>query len=112
MSEKYQTMHESFEEEQRLVWLDAQVNKTEENRETQGKLKEIIGQFKAFEDSKSCHRYISSTSPKSQIILIVSGHYGRELVPKIHDLQQIQQIYVFCLNKQFNEQWAKDFRKV
>lgn len=101
-----------FEEEQRLLWLDPQVNTSAENRVTQGKLKEIINQFKTFENQKSCYQYILSLSSQNQIILIVSGQCGQELVPQIHDLQQISHIYVFCLNKQVNEQWAEDFRKV
>jgi hypothetical protein len=44
--------------------------------------------------------------------LIVSGQFGREIVPKIHQLEQLSAIYVYCMNKEANEQWAKDFLKV
>ena len=102
----------SFEEKQRLLWLDPQVNTSAENYSTQGKWKEVIDQFEAFENQESCYEHILSPSPQNQIILIVSGQCGQELVPRIHHLQQISHIYVFCLNKQLNEQWAKNYQKV
>ncbi|CAF1196393.1 unnamed protein product [Rotaria sordida] len=44
--------------------------------------------------------------------MIVSGRLGREIVPSIHKLRQVISIYVYCMDKRSNEQWAGNFEKV
>jgi len=95
-----------------IFWLDAQVNKTEDNRNTQLKLREIINHLKTFDDQGECHQRILSLSQEDPLVLIVSGRCGRQLVPQIHYLRQISSIYVYCTDKKANEQWAKDFIKI
>jgi hypothetical protein len=95
-----------------LLWLDAQVNSTEDNRKTQQKLREIINHLKTFDDQNQCKQYIQSLSPQDRLVLIVSGRCGRQLVPQIHQLPQLSSIYVYCMDQKANEEWAKDFIKV
>jgi hypothetical protein len=95
-----------------LLWLDAQVNTTEDNRQTQQKLRQIINHLKTFDDQNQCHQYIKSLSPQDRLVLIISGRCGRELVPQIHQLRQLSSIYVYCMDKKANEEWSKDFTKV
>lgn len=102
----------TFENNSELVWLDPQVNTREENREAQVKLQEIIYPLKTFKDQQSCYQYIQRSFSSTQITLIVNGYCGQQLVPRIHHFKQITDIYVFCLDKQRNEQWTKDFSKV
>ncbi len=95
-----------------LFWLDAQVNSTEDNRQTQQKLRQIINQLKTFDDQNQCQQHITSLSPQDRLVLIISGRCGRQLVPQIHQLQQLSSIYVYCMDAKANKQWAKDFSKV
>jgi hypothetical protein len=95
-----------------LFWLDAQVNTTEDNRQTQQILRQIINHLKTFDDQNQCQKHITSLSPQDRLVLIISGRYGRQLVPHIHQLRQLSSIYVYCLDKKANEQWAKYFPKV
>jgi len=95
-----------------LYWLDAQVNTTDDNRQTQKKLRQIINHLKTFDDQNQCHQYILSLSPQDRLVLIISGRYGRQLVPQIHQLRQLSSIYVYCMDKKANEQWTKNFIKV
>ncbi|CAF4869195.1 unnamed protein product, partial [Rotaria sp. Silwood2] len=44
--------------------------------------------------------------------MIVSGQLGKEIVPAVQNLQQVTSIYVYCMNKEINEQWANRFAKV
>ncbi|CAF3717048.1 unnamed protein product [Rotaria sp. Silwood1] len=44
--------------------------------------------------------------------MIVSGRLGREIVPSIHQLQQIILIYVYCSDKESHKAWADKFSKV
>jgi len=95
-----------------IFWLDEQVNTTEDNRNTQLKLREIINHLKTFDDLGECYQRILSLSTQDRLVLIVSGRCGRQLVPQIHHLQQVSSIYVYCMDKKANEQWAKDFIKI
>ncbi|CAF1184666.1 unnamed protein product [Rotaria sordida] len=44
--------------------------------------------------------------------MIVSGQLGKEIVPSVHNFRQVMSIYVYCINKAINEQWASRFVKV
>ena len=67
---------------------------------------------KKFRDVKECQQYIEQTTEKDRLILIVSGRLGREIVPLMHQLRQIISIYIYCMDKQANEQWSTKFPKV
>jgi len=95
-----------------LLWLDAAVDTREENRQAQIQLRNIINHLKTFDDENDCQRYILSISPQDRIVLIVSGRLGQIIVPRLHQLRQIISIYIYCTNKQANEQWSKQFTKV
>jgi len=95
-----------------LLWLDASVNATEDNRAAQDRLRKIINYLKTFEDLQKCLDYIHSLSADDRIVLIVSGRYGRDLVPQICHLRQISSIYVYCTDVRENRNWAKHYSKV
>ncbi|CAF3309085.1 unnamed protein product [Rotaria socialis] len=105
-------MHDENLETFYLLWLDAEVNISEENRIAQQQLRSTINHVTTFEDGNLCQQYIQSISIYDRIILIVSGRLGQEVVPRIHDLRQLSSIYVYCIDKQKNEEWAKNFTKV
>jgi hypothetical protein len=95
-----------------LIWLDASVNESQENIQAQQQLRTSINHLITFEDDQPCLQYIRCVPKDDRIILIVSGKLGRIIVPKIVQYRQIASIYVYCMNKEANEQWAKSFSKV
>ncbi|CAF1418416.1 unnamed protein product [Adineta steineri] len=94
-----------------LIWLDANVN-VKDTRETEVKLRSIINHIQKFQDIKQCQHYIEQTSEKDRLVFIVSGSLGREIVPFIHQLRQVISVYVYCIDKKSNEQWAIKFSKI
>lgn len=95
-----------------LVWLDNSVGSSQDTIQAQRFLQNAINYIKLFRQVDKCEEYIQSLSKIDRVILIVSGQLGREIVPKIHQLRQIHSIYVYCMNKQKNEDWARPFNKV
>ncbi|CAF2513792.1 unnamed protein product [Rotaria sp. Silwood2] len=95
-----------------LIWLDAEVNTTEENRRAQNRLRSIINQLIIFHNPNECRQYIMSCSIEDRLILIASGRLSKELVPQIHHLRQLSAVYIFCRDKQAYKQWAKEFNKI
>jgi len=94
-----------------LVWLDKDVN-VKGTRNTEQRLRSIINHLKKFQDVQQCQQYIEQRSQRDRLVLIVSGHLGREIVPAIHKLRQVISIYVYCMDKKSNEQWGSNFTKV
>ena len=95
-----------------LLWLDAQMNRTDENRRAQDQFRKLIDNFKTFDKEDDCLQYISNINLDEKIIFIISGRLGRSIIPQIHSLKQIISIYIYCMDKEANEQWSKQFTKV
>ncbi len=93
------------------LWLDQNVNSTDDNRETQQELRQVINYLRTFDKSDKCEQYIRQITHE-KVVLIVSGSLGQQVVPRLHSLPQFSACYVFCGDKQANEQWAKQYSKV
>ena len=93
------------------IWLDSSADSAEGNKDIQKKLRHIIEKLCMFDNVETCEKYLRNIT-KESIIMIVSGAFGRQIIPKIHDLPQIIAFYVFCQNKKSNEEWANKYNKV
>ncbi|CAF3288022.1 unnamed protein product [Rotaria socialis] len=95
-----------------IFWLDATINTSSHSITVQSKVRSIISHLQAFDDIDKCERIIRSLPTGEQLILIVSGSFGREIVPRIHDLPQISAVYIYCMNSKINKKWSDPFDKV
>ena len=93
------------------LWLDQNIDSTQDNRDTQQQLRQVINHLRTFDNSDQCEQYIRQIT-KEKVVLIVSGGLGRQVVPRLHDLPQCSAFYVFCQDKKANEQWANKYHKV
>lgn len=93
------------------IWLDASVDSNAENKIVQDELRQIINQVVTCDNVEAGEKRIRKNSTES-IILIVSGTFGREIIPKIHDLSHLVAFYVYCQDRKRNEQWANQYPKV
>jgi hypothetical protein len=93
------------------LWLDKTVNTSEDNIETQKDLRQIINDLRTFDNSDQCEQYIRQIT-EEKVVLIVSGAFGRQIVPRLHNLPQFSACYVFCQDKKANEEWASKYHKV
>ena len=59
-----------------LLWLDAEVNSSEENRQAQQDIRSTINHVITFEDPTLCKQYIRSVCPYDRLVLIISGRLG------------------------------------
>ncbi|CAF1541377.1 unnamed protein product [Adineta steineri] len=44
--------------------------------------------------------------------MIVSGSLGKHIVPHVHDMSQVDTIFIFCSNQEWHKQWAKEWPKI
>ncbi|CAF1162154.1 unnamed protein product [Didymodactylos carnosus] len=110
MSEKVSSVNVNLETFL-IVWLDANVNTTKDNEETYNELRSSFNYIKTFDDLSTCQEYIEGVKLE-KIVLIVSGGYGKDIVPHIHNLAQVNCIYVYCADKGRHEEWARSYSKV
>lgn len=65
------------------------------NSDMEFELRQLINYIRIFEKEQHCLTYIRS-NPKEKIFLILSDLISEKFIPKIHHLDQIQFIYIFC----------------
>ena len=105
---KYEVNLEEFT----LVWLDANVNRDNYNVDAQKQLRTYMNHLRTFEDPDECRKYIIQAPHNRYLIRITSGQLGQEMVSRVHHINKVFSIYVFCSNKPLHEKWASHFKKV
>ena len=93
------------------IWLDSNVDSNADNKSIQDQLRQVFNRLHLCVNTGACEKQIRETR-NERIILIVSGTFGREIVPRIHDLPQLVVFYVFCQDRKRNELWANQHPKV
>ncbi|CAF1236402.1 unnamed protein product, partial [Didymodactylos carnosus] len=95
-----------------LVWLDKDVNRTDDNLQIQEQLRETaINYLRTFDNIGTCEQWIRRRQLQDdKIILIVSGSYGKEIVPCIYNLPKLIAIYIYCHDKLTHEQWSQNYK--
>ncbi|CAF4258785.1 unnamed protein product, partial [Rotaria sordida] len=95
-----------------LVWLDANIDETKEDfKNSLQHLRKLVASITTFKDPQQCVNFFSEIK-KEKIFLIVSGALGRQIVPEIQAMPQLETIYVFCDNEAYHEEWTKTVSKV
>jgi tetratricopeptide (TPR) repeat protein len=95
-----------------LIWLD---NKIDDNsadcRNTIARLRRAITTINTFTDDEACIQFLENLH-NDKACIIISGAFGQNMVPRVHSMPQLDSIFIFCNNKQYHEQWAKDWSKI
>ena len=94
-----------------VIWLDTSIH-SKQNAHLQTRLRSVVVQLQVFEDVVQCEQYIQSAFDTNQFIFIVSGKLGQEIIPRIHGYSIIYAIYVYCVNKDSYQVWAREYPKV
>ncbi|CAF2126843.1 unnamed protein product [Rotaria magnacalcarata] len=96
-----------------LVWLDSSIDPdgNEDCKHIISKFREIIYKFDTFTDVDQCLNYIGKVIHE-KIFFITSGAFAQAIVPIVHDMSQINTIYIFCGNKTRHKEWIKQWPKV
>ncbi|UJR30287.1 hypothetical protein I4U23_017825 [Adineta vaga] len=74
-------------------------------------LRRCVNDLNTYIDSDQCIQFIETIKDR-KACMIISGSLGQLIVPQVHDLSQVDSIFIFCGNKQRHEGWAKDWPKI
>ncbi|CAF3880488.1 unnamed protein product [Adineta steineri] len=95
-----------------LIWLDNNINETNVDcQNTITKLRCIVNDINTFIDGDQCLEFIQTIVDK-KVCMIISGSLGQHTVSRVHSMSQVDSIFIFCGNKKYHEQWAKDWPKI
>ncbi|CAF4933927.1 unnamed protein product, partial [Rotaria sp. Silwood1] len=95
-----------------LLWLDSNINESNEDfKHSLTQLRRIVNTINTFIDSDQCINFLTQIKDE-KVFMIVSGSFSQTIVPQIHDLSQLDSIYVFCENKSKYEQLTKEWTKI
>ena len=96
-----------------LIWLDNNID--EENnadcRNTVTQLRRLINTINTFTNGEECIEFIETIN-NEKICMIISGSLGKHMVPRVHNLSQVDSIFIFCANKTKHEQWINEWSKI
>ncbi|CAF0843495.1 unnamed protein product [Adineta steineri] len=95
-----------------LIWLDGNINENNAGcSNTIKQLKRVVNNINTFTDGDQCVEFIQNIN-NNKVCMIVSGSLGKYIVPHVHDMSQVDAIFVFCNNQQWHKQWAKEWPKI
>jgi tetratricopeptide (TPR) repeat protein len=95
------------------IWLDDTIETSKYNRDTKTLIGQMTkGRLLTFADPDQCVDHILTEITTQKLFFIVSNKLGQNVVPLIHEIPQIQTIYVYCGSQQTAESWSKLCPKV
>ena len=95
-----------------LVWVDPNIDQPNKDcQNTLAQLQTIGNDVNIYTQPDQCIQFLNNINNEKAFV-IVSGGLGQYLVPKIHDMPQVDAIYIFCGNKSRHEEWTKEWNKI
>ncbi|CAF1190122.1 unnamed protein product [Adineta steineri] len=95
-----------------LIWLDNNIDDNNADcSNTIKRLKRVVKNVNTFTDSDQCVEFIQ-TITNNKVCMIVSGSLGQYIVSHVHDMSQVDTIFIFCNNQEWYKQWAKEWPKI
>lgn len=95
-----------------LIWLDGNANKeTDDTYKIISHFQKTITNIKSFDDGDQCVEFLQESN-HDKVCMIISGSYGERIVQRVHSMNQINSIFIFCRNKKYHEEWVKSWPKI
>ena len=95
-----------------LIWLDGTINEDSSDcQNTVTHLRRAVNAVNIFTDDGECIQFLQDMT-KEKVCMVISGFFGQHIISRVHDLSQIDSIFIFCGNKTYHEGWAKKWPKI
>jgi tetratricopeptide (TPR) repeat protein len=92
----------------RLIWLDSQFNETIKDKR---QLACLFDSIEKFFDPDQCVDFLTNIKLQ-KVLMIISHVFSEQIVPLVHDIPQLDSIFVFCCETINDQLWSNDYRKV
>ncbi|CAF0809152.1 unnamed protein product [Adineta steineri] len=95
-----------------LIWVDANNDQADKDcHNTLAQLKDVVNDVNLCTKSDQCIQLLNQIKNKRAFVL-TSGSLGQHLVPQIHDMPQLDAVYIFCGDKSRHEGWTQNWTKI
>jgi tetratricopeptide (TPR) repeat protein len=95
-----------------LIWLDRNIDENnDEYSNTIKELKHIVNDMNTFTDDDQCAQFIEMITEK-KIFLIISDSFDEQNVSRLHQIYQVENIFILNNNKQLDQQWTNKYLKI
>ena len=95
-----------------LIWLDQNIDENnDECRNTIAQLRRVVNTINTFTDDEQCVQFLRTLS-KEKACLIISSAFGPHIVPRLHDMSQVDSIFIYCDSGEQHEKWTKEWSKI
>ena len=91
----------------RLIWLD----NNEDYQNTISQLQHVVNTINTFTNAEECIEFIGNLKIEKACI-IIGDSFGEQTVPRIHNMTQVDTIFIFSDDKTQHGQWIKEWSKV
>jgi len=95
-----------------LIWLDNNIDdNSTDSRNTITQLQRVVNDINTFTDGEECIEFLD-TITDNKACMIISGLLGKHIVPRVHNMFQVDSIFIFCGDEEHHKQWVKDWSKI
>jgi hypothetical protein len=95
-----------------LIWVDPSIDQSKKDcQNTLAQLRNIVNDINLFTEPNQCVDFLTDIKDMNAF-LIVDGSLGEHIIPLMHDIPQLDTIYIFCGNKSRHEEWTKKWSKI
>ncbi|CAF3382081.1 unnamed protein product [Rotaria socialis] len=95
-----------------VIWADESIDsKNTDCQNTLDELRSVVNDVNPCTTSTECIGCLNDNKEKISFV-IASGALGQHLVPEIHNMPNLNAIYIFCGNKQYHREWVQKWTKI
>ncbi|UJR35672.1 hypothetical protein I4U23_028422 [Adineta vaga] len=95
-----------------LIWLDANIDANNEDSQNKiAQLRRVVNDVNIYTDGDECFEFIETIEDR-KACMIISGSLVQHIAPCVHDLSQVNSIFILCDNKQQHEGWVRQWPKI
>jgi tetratricopeptide (TPR) repeat protein len=95
-----------------VIWLDRNIDDINVDcRNTITQLQRVVNSINKYTDGEECIKFLKSMKDE-KACMIISGSLGQVIVPRIHNMIQVDSIFIFCQDEKYHQKWAKDWTKI
>ncbi|CAF3375498.1 unnamed protein product [Rotaria sp. Silwood2] len=95
-----------------VLWLNENIDPTNDDyQNTIARLHDVVNEVEPCRTVEECIQHLHESNQQTAFV-ISSESLGQHLVPVIHDIPELDAIYIFCNNKPRDEEWTENWRKI
>jgi tetratricopeptide (TPR) repeat protein len=95
-----------------VIWMDEKIDQSNKDyQNTLAQLRHVANSVNVFTERDQCVDFLTELEDL-KVFLIADGVLSQQIMPLIHDIPQLDTIYIYCGDKSRHEKWTKNWAKI